>query len=53
MFYTMNRRDFAKRGSLLGMGIAAGASVKAGDASTILDNEFYREAAKKLPNTLR
>ena len=45
----MNRRDFTKTGSLLGLGLAAGATVKAGGASPILESEFYKEAARKLP----
>ena len=45
----MNRRDFTKTGGLLGLGLAAGASVKAGEGSHIMDSEFYKEAAKKLP----
>ena len=45
----MNRRDFTKTGSLLGLGLAAGASVKANDGSFTFESEFYKEAAKKLP----
>ncbi len=46
----MNRREFAKTGSLLGAGLAAGASVQARDGKFVsLESDFYKEAAKKLP----
>jgi hypothetical protein len=45
----MNRREFSKAGSLLGLGLAAGASLGAGEPGHPLDPEFYKEAARKLP----
>jgi len=45
----MNRREFSKTGSLLGLGLAAGANLNAGEPVTRLDQEFYKEAARKLP----
>ena len=45
----MNRREFSKTGSLLGLGLAAGANLAAGEPAARLDQEFYKEAARKLP----
>ena len=47
----MNRRDFTKTGSLLGLGLAAGAAAHATPTTAFgaMEDEFYKEAAKKLP----
>ena len=47
----MNRRDFTKTGSLLGLGLAAGATAHASPTAAFgaMEGEFYKEAAKKLP----
>jgi len=45
----MNRRDFTRAGSLLGLGIASGASLQAGDGHVIMDPDFYKEAARNIP----
>ena len=47
----MNRRDFTKTGSLLGLGLATGAAAHASPTTSFgaMEDEFYKEAAKKLP----
>jgi hypothetical protein len=47
----MNRRDFTKTGSLLGLGLAAGAAAHASPTKEFgaMEDEFYKEAARKLP----
>ena len=34
---------------MLGLGLAAGAGIRAGEPGPVLDKEFYKEAARKLP----
>ena len=45
----MNRREFSKASGLIGLGLATGTSVTAGEAMIYNDPEYYKEAAKKLP----
>ena len=45
----MNRREFSKASGLIGLGLATGTSVTAGQAMIYNDQEYYKEAAKKLP----
>ena len=45
----MNRREFSKASGLIGLGLATGTSITAGEAMIYNDPEYYREAAKKLP----
>jgi len=47
----MNRREFTKTGSLLGLALAAGAKANASPTAAFaaMEGEFYKEAAKKLP----
>jgi len=44
----MNRREFSKASGLIGLGLATGTSVTAGEAMIYNDQEYYKEAAKKL-----
>lgn len=45
----MNRREFSKASGLIGLGLATGTSVTAGEAISASDQGFYKEAARKLP----
>jgi hypothetical protein len=45
----MNRREFSKTSGLIGLGLATGTSVTAGEAAIAKDQSYYKEAARKLP----
>ncbi len=45
----MNRREFSKASSLIGLGLATGTSLAAGDAASAIEHGFYKEASRKLP----
>jgi len=45
----MNRREFYKNSSLLGLGIIAGSKLMASNCQEFVDPDFYIEEAKKLP----
>jgi hypothetical protein len=45
----MNRRAFYKKSGLMGMGLLAGANLRTEGLPPMLDQEWYREEAKKLP----
>lgn len=45
----MNRRDFYKSSSLMGLGLLSGSKVFASDSNAAFGPDFYREEAKKLP----
>ena len=45
----MNRREFSKTGSLIGLGLATGTALTANEAGNASDPGYYKEAARKLP----
>ncbi len=45
----MNRRTFYKKSGLMGMGLLAGANLRTEGQPPMLDEEWYKEEAKKLP----
>jgi hypothetical protein len=45
----MNRRAFYKKSGLMGLGLLAGAKISAEGLPPMLDEEWYKEEAKKLP----
>lgn len=45
----MNRREFSKTTGLIGLGLATGTSATAREAKQSKDQNYYKEAARKLP----
>jgi len=45
----MNRREFSKASGLIGLGLASGSSLKAGDIPISTSQDYFKEEAKKLP----